>query len=325
MKIHLKLPAAFLVLAVAGCGASAANGPRSAPTAVTGLNHIHSIVVMAGNPNELYMGTHYHLYKTVNGGRTFSRLSSLMMFSLALNPTHATTFYAVSAQKGFVKSVDGGHKWSQVTPKIPFGTVTGVVMDPATGRVLAYGSGIFIGGRGAPGWSHVLVNQTVSNVAVGSSGDAYAATANGLFVSHDYGSHWTSVKLAAGQPVVQVTATGPVAYAALPLSVIKTSNAGKSWSTLHDAPQGIEFLGVSASNPKEVFGEVTGVGIVASYNGGSTWRDASNGIKYKDFNASTVRVAPSDAKIVYTGSWGLHFYRSTDAGRHWRQIAYLAR
>ena len=73
----------------------------------------------------------------------------------------------------------------------------------------------------------------------------------------------------------------------------------------------------------EVFAEVAQKGFVASHDGGITWHPANNGIHDRNFSASTIRVAPSAPNVVYTGSWGVHFYASRDAGRHWTQTAAL--
>jgi photosystem II stability/assembly factor-like uncharacterized protein len=195
-------------------------------------------------------------------------------------------------------------------------------MDPATHVVLAYGAGIYRSIDGSH-WTRLLARQSVASVAIGSGGAGYAATANGLFVSHDDGLHWSSVGIEANQPVIQVAAAGAAAYAVTPIALIKTADGGRSWRQLGSAPTGIEFVGVSPSDPNEILAEVAGSGFRASYDGGLTWRNANRGIHDRDFNASTVRIAPSSPNVVYTGAWGLHFYASHDGGRHWTQTATL--
>jgi photosystem II stability/assembly factor-like uncharacterized protein len=131
------------------------------------------------------------------------------------------------------------------------------------------------------------------------------------------------VGIEANQPVIQVAAAGAAAYAVTPIALIKTADGGRSWRQLGSAPTGIEFVGVSPSDPNEILAEVAGSGFRASYDGGITWRNANRGIHDRDFNASTVRIAPSSPNVVYTGAWGLHFYASHDGGRHWTQTATL--
>jgi len=320
----------FLLLGIsivaAGCGAS--NSGTSSPTSVAvstnAQNHLHTIVIMPNNPNVLYMGAHYHLYKSSDGGVKWRPLASQMMLSMVLDPAHPSTLYAVSLQRGLIKTTDGGGHWNPSASGISRGAATGVAFDPATRAVLAYGDGIYRSTDGGAHWTRVLKGQSIANIAMGSGGTAYAATGNGLYVSQG-GVHWKSVASIGNQPIVQVVASGSVAYVATPISLLKSADGGRTWKTLSKAPTGIEFLGVSPSNPNEVIGEVAGQGFRASHDGGATWSAANSGIHDRDFNASTVRIAPSSPQVVYTGAWGLHFYASHDGGRHWAETATLLR
>ena len=320
-------------LVLSGCGASqsGSSNPTSVPTRTSsstlalGQNHVHTIVIMPHNPNVIYMGAHYHLYKSSDGGVKWRPLVNQMMLSMALDPAHPSTLYAVSSKRGLLKTTDGGVHWRPSAAGIPVGRVTGVAVDSNSRAVFAYGLGIYRSVDGGVHWSNVLAGQSITNVAVGSTRTDYAAAGNGLFVSHDGGVHWKSVASVGNQPVIQVVASGSVAYAAAPIALLKSTNNGRTWSPLGNAPAGIEFLGLSPSNPREVIAEVAGKGFVASHDGGATWRPANSGIHDRNFNASTVRVAPSAARIVYTGSWGLHFYASHDGAQHWTETATLIR
>jgi photosystem II stability/assembly factor-like uncharacterized protein len=319
MRSIFLLPLAAIVLA--GCGGSSSSAP---PTAVPALNHVHAIAILPNDPGALYMGSHYHLYKTANGGKSWTPLSKQMMLSLALDTRRPTTLFAASLQRGLVRSTDGGKHWTPAAPGIPKGNITGVVMDPASQVVFAYGAGVY---RSADGtrWKRSLASQSVHSVAVGTGGSVYTATDNGLFVSRNDGLHWSAIAVTANEPVVQVAAAGSTGYAVTPVSILKTTDGGRAWHRLGSAPTGVEFIGISPSDPREIFAEVGGSGFKASYDGGLTWHNANSGIHDRDFNAATIRVAPSSPNIVYTGAWGLHFYASHDAGHHWTQTATLTR
>lgn len=314
------LLAASFVLA--GCGSGSAAGTPTSTPAGLAVNHAHSIVVMPGKPKGVLMGAHYYLYRSADGGKTWHRLVQQMVLSMALDPAHPSTIYAVSLQKGLEKSVDGGAHWSPLAAGIPKGHVTGVAFVPADGAVLAYGVGIYRGTGGGAHWSNVLAKQSIYSVAV-SGATAYAAAANGLYVSHDAGLHWNIVAAIGNQPVVQVAAAGPVAYAVAAVSLMKSTDRGQTWHPLNSAPAGLEFLGVSPTAPQEVFGEIGAQGFVVSRDGGHTWHKANRGITDRNFNASVVRVSPSSPNVVYTAAWGLHFYASTNGGRQWTRTATL--
>jgi photosystem II stability/assembly factor-like uncharacterized protein len=322
MRFSLILILAAFVLAGCGGSSSASSAPTSTPAALA-VNHAHSIVVMPDNPNDVLMGAHYRLYKSTDGGKSWHPLVKQMVLSMVLDPARPTTIYAVSLQKGLEKSTDGGAHWTPMGVGISKGHLTGVAFLPASHVLLAYGVGIYRSTNGGSQWSKVLAKQSIYSIAAGAAGTAYAASSNGLFVSHDAGLHWKSVSSIGNQPVVQAAASGTVAYAIAAIALMKSTNNGQTWKALTKAPAGIEFLGVSPTNPNEVFGEIGAQGFVVSRDGGVTWHKADQGIRDRNFNASVVRVSPSSPNVVYTAAWGLHFYASKDGGQHWTRTSTL--
>lgn len=322
----------LLGLTLTGCGGSPSAASRSTPTAAAssnpliapgGLNHLHSIVVMPHSSSTLVAGSHYRLMRSHDGGVHWTTLSTQMMLSLAMDPRHPATLYAVSSQRGLQKSTDSGAHWVAPAGKLPTGQIIGVAYDGPAHAVLAFGNGLYRSVNGGKTFTHLLGHQSIEGIATAPDGADYAATGSGLLVSRDGGSHWKSVASIGNQPIIQVAAAQTTAYAVSPVGLFKSSNNGQTWQMLPRAPTGIEFIGVAPSDPNEVFGEIGNQGFVASYNGGATWHKANQGIKDRDFNASTIRVAPSSPNVVYTGAWGLHIYASHDGGRHWTEVASL--
>lgn len=323
MRFWKLIPLPILVI-LAGCGSAASSNSTPTPSSLA-LNHVHSIVIAPHNANALYMGTHYHLYKSVNGGKTWQSLTHLMMLSMAMDPAHQSTLYAVSNSRGFLKTTDAGKRWEAPGPGLPTGSITGVAVNPVTGTVLAYGVGMYRSTDRAAHWTRVLKGQSLRSVTVSTDGMGYAGSDAGIYVSHDDGRTWTLARNGANQPIINIVAAQHVAYAAGGVTVLRTSNDGRTWQALFKAPIGVEFLGVSPTNPNEVFGEVGSQGLYASYDGGKTWQAANNGIPDRDFNASTIKVASASPNVVYTGSWGLHVYVSHTGGHHWTRVATLLR
>jgi photosystem II stability/assembly factor-like uncharacterized protein len=312
-----------MAVAIAGCGgnSSASSAPTSTPAALA-VNHAHSILVMPGNARDVLMGAHYRLYKSTDGGKSWHPLVNQMVLSMVLDPAHPSTIYAVSLQKGLEKSIDGGMHWARLAPGISQGHLTGVAFLPASHVVLAYGVGIYRSATGGAHWSNVLAKQSIYNIAAGAGSTAYAASSNGLYVSHDGGLHWKFASSIGNQPVIQAATSGTVAYAIAAVALMKSTDDGRTWKPLSKAPA-VEFLGVSPTNPNEVFGEIGAQGFVVSRDGGATWHRADRGITDRNFNASVVRVAPSSPNVVYTAAWGLHFYASQDGGQHWTRTSTL--
>jgi photosystem II stability/assembly factor-like uncharacterized protein len=319
-SIVLILVAAF---AIAGCGgSSSASSAHTSTPATLAVNHAHSILVMPSNADDVLMGAHYRLYKSTNGGKSWHPLVNQMVLSMVLDPARPSTIYAVSLQKGLEKSIDGGVHWTPLGVGISKGHLTGVAFVPTSHVVLAYGVGIYRSATGGAQWSSVLAKQSIYSIAVGADGTAYAASSNGLYVSHDAGLHWKIVSSIGNQPVVQAAASGNVAYAIAAVALMKSTDDGRTWKPLANAPA-VEFIGVSPTNPNEVFGEIGAQGFVMSRDGGITWRKADQGITDRNFNASVVRISPSSPNVVYTAAWGLHFYASKDGGQHWTRKSTL--
>jgi photosystem II stability/assembly factor-like uncharacterized protein len=319
----------ILILALA-VAASAAywgiGGALASSTTPGGPNHIHSIAILPGNPNVLYIGSHYRLYKSTDGGKTWKPLLAQMFLSLAIDASHPNTMYGVSLTGGFQKSTDGGTHWTAPHSRPALGSVTGVLYDASTRTILAYGAGIYRSTDGGSHWSSTLKAQSFTSMAAGSGKALYAASDAGLYVSSDDGAHWKTVLVIGSQPVIQVAAAGSVAYVVAPIALFKTTNDGKSWTTVATAPLGLEFIGVAPSDPNEVIGEIStqhGGRFYVTRDGGRSWRSANSGIHDTDFNASTIRVAPSSPNVAYTGAWGLHMYATHDGGRHWVETASL--
>src|SRR5947209_3381768 len=156
----------LLLLALAGCGSSPASSPPSAGSSSnpgsananmspTARNHVHAIVIMPNDPNTLYLGAHFHLYRSTNGGKSFTPLASQMMLVMAQDVTHPATLYAVSLQHGFVRSTDGGKHWSRTGAGIPANRVTGVAVDSSGRIALAYGAGMYRSADSGATWKSV--------------------------------------------------------------------------------------------------------------------------------------------------------------------------
>ncbi|GAC1467479.1 MAG: hypothetical protein PVSMB7_14160 [Chloroflexota bacterium] len=317
MRLRVAL-VTIVVLGLAGCGSQ---GDGGAPER---QNFVHSIVILPGNHEALYLGTRYRLYVSRDGGATWRSLLNHAITSMAVDSHHPSTMYAVSLKVGVLKTVDGGRHWRPCAHTLKGGLVRAVVLNSATGTVLASGAGIYRSADAGMHWSSVLPNRPIANITIGAENSDYASSlVDGMYISHDDGRRWTHVRGIGNQPVIQVLASKTSVYAVTGLGVYRSRDAGSTWTLLASAPPGVEFLGVSQADPNEVFGEIGGHGFVVSRDGGATWRTASQGLHDKNFTGSAIEISPSSPKVVYTGSWGLAFYASHDGGRHWVKRANL--
>lgn len=279
--------AAMVVVAAGGAFLIArqqARGPNEAvapPT--TGLPRTpdyHALSVDPTDPSTLLLGTHVGIYKSGDGGQswTFFRLegSDAMNFARPLGQTVWTAGHDVLA-----KSSDGGQTWTDVRPSgLPSLDIHGFAVDPIDpNRLYAAVAGEGLYGSTDGGASFRLLSKDVGpgvfGLAVASKGRILAADPEeGVFASDDGGRSWDS---ATRERTVGVAV-----------------NPGDAETIL------------AAGQP----------GILLSRDGGKTWRTV---LSLAD-GAGPVAWAPSEPTIAYAVGFDRKLYRTTDGGASWQPV-----
>lgn len=114
MKILLLL--FFLAVSIAACN-------RSDPIVLIQLH--------PKNPDIIYVATNDYIYKTRDGGQTWTNLSQGMSHSrviaMAIDPAYHATVYAGTKGDAVYKSHDGGQRWASMRSGLDDATITSVV------------------------------------------------------------------------------------------------------------------------------------------------------------------------------------------------------
>ena len=179
-------------------------------------------------PTTLYAGTSDGVFKTTDGGASWSPASTgltcgappctVSVSALALDPTTPTTLYAgtqgvsgsgtgtVVPVSGVFKSTDGGGSWSSVSTGLPpYGPfVTALALDPTTPTTLyagTNGGGVFKTTDGGASWSPVNTGLPLTLVTIVTAfafdpttpTTLYAGTVfnSGVFKTIDGGGSWS--------------------------------------------------------------------------------------------------------------------------------------
>ncbi len=248
------------------------------------------------------------------------------------------TFYIGFDNGGVWRSTDYGSTWQPLFDDQPTGSIGAIAVAPSNPDViyvgsgagiirpdLATGDGVYKSVDAGKSWTHLGLRDSrmIANIAVDSRnpdrlfvavlGHPYGPNAErGIFRSTDGGLTFQKVlykdEYTSGNDVALDPSNPDVVYAGL-------------WRQQQSFREGAEFGG-------------TGGGVYKSTDGGTTWRQLTDGLP--PVIEANLAVAPSDPGVVYamvagapptqssvpagptTGVVG--FYRSTDGGEHWQAI-----
>ncbi len=234
------------------------------------------------------------------------------------------TLYVGSAGGGLWKSNDGGTTFKPVFDQYPQ-SVGAVAVDPSKPGTVWVGTG------------ETWVRNSVS---VGA----------GVYKSSDGGDHWEQVGLKdseriakilvhpAQSDVVYACATGHLWDANDERGVYQTTDGGKTWTRILfvNRDTGCSDLALDPRNPQVLYAGMwqfrrsadffssggPGSGLYQSADGGTTWRQLTNGLPGGEKGRIAVAVAPSKPSVVYAvvEAKQTALYRSDDAGETWREM-----
>jgi len=248
--------------------------------------------------------------------------------SAAGHPSQPFTFYIGVCNGGVWKTTDAGRTWTPIFDSQPTGSIGSLVVAPSDPNVLYVGSGE---GLGRP------------DLSVG----------DGVYKSTDAGKTWTHLGLRDGQQIPNI-AVDPananrlfVAVAGHPYGpneergIFRSTDGGQSFEKVlfKDVNIGGNDVDIDPSNPSVVFATLweerqgpwenaqwrgTGGGIYKSTDGGTRWRQLTNGLPGNGaITQANIAIAPSNPKRVYAAiavNAATSFYRSDDSGETWTPI-----
>lgn len=230
--LALAITAGIVYAATRGGEASSEGG--QAPAALPDTPDYHSLLVAPTDANSLVLGTHYGLYRSADGGRTWEEASLAGQDAMNLARAEQGVVWA-AGHNVLAKSEDGGQSWQDVRPDgLPGLDVHGFAVDPRDPQTL------------------------------------YAAIAGqGLFRSNDGGLRFGPVSREVGPGVMAlaVTPDGRILAGEMQQGLMVSADAGKTWKRTLDA--GLMGVAVNPKDPRRIL--ATGPGILLSRNGGKTW------------------------------------------------------
>lgn len=300
---------------------------------------VTQIVVDSTNPTVVYAGTNQGVYRSVDGGETWSAANGglggygdLVISGLAIDPVDPKVLIIGTWGYGLLKSTDSGATWTRLAdPLRPTQLSTdsdGVLLPP---EVVAGGpSNLFH--PDAPSrneisapitWARTAVRRVTINPSNRNDIFACVDDGNGLYHSTTGGTSWTKIALGTGSARTYTFApsNNNVRYASFGTwetsgGFYRTTNGGSAWS-----PMGVGTINntvvaaaIHPTNANIVVVGTSGGGLFRTSDGGENWSPVNTGVS--DTSIFSVAFSKSSPSIVYAGGYSW-IYRSVDGGITW--------
>lgn len=321
---------------------------------LTGCNRSDPIVVIQlhpKNPDIIYVATNDYIYKTRDGGQTWTNLSKGMSHSrviaMAVDPAYPATVYAGTKGDAVYKSYDGGQRWVSQRSGLDDATISSVVnqfvFDPFDNNhiFLATTMGVFESKNAGDNWTKRMegMKEVLMVVTLGLDPTRpailYAGTSGGVYKTINEGGHWEKVNNGLVPPEMVKTSRAlnvtsihvdpfepETAYAATLSGLYKTTDGAKSWVRIGESLSDQMIIAMILDRTKKGVVYITGRdGVHRSEDGGATWKTLNKG--FATTNVRSIAQSETDPELFYAGTNGSGLYRSRDAGVTWEPMPSL--
>jgi photosystem II stability/assembly factor-like uncharacterized protein len=277
-------------------------------TEISGSVHVdhHALAFKPGDPNTILLGNDGGIYRSSNGGSTFTKVQSLPV----------TQFYEIGIDKTNPQRLYGG------------------TQDNGTNRTTTGGLGDWASIYGGDGF-YVIVDPTNPNViyAESQNGALGKSTNGGASFSGATSGISSSEKKNWSTPVIMDPNNNNVLYYGTN-RVYRTTNAASSWTAVSpDLTNGnqarlgtVATIAVAKTNSNIIMAGTDDANVWITTNNGTNWTKVSSALPYRW--VTRVAFDPTNDNIAYVTYNGLkwkdpqpHVFRTTNRGQTWQDIS----
>jgi uncharacterized repeat protein (TIGR01451 family) len=297
----------------------------------------HALAVDPSDPTIVYLGSSGSgMYRSSNGGTTFSAINSGIPTDLTINataiaPSNHDVYYATVSGVGFFRSDDAGYTWQEQSTS--YGTVNAsnyILVDPTDEDVLYAGlETVYKSTDGGATWdiSHdpagdqffqgaAIDPGNPDHVFVGDSGAFVYQTFNGGSIWNDIATYSTSGFIY--KTLFDESNTDNV-YSATYSHLFKSTDNGVSWSEITNGLTGpddeqLDALAIDPTLPSRLFVGSRADHVLISTDSGDSWTPTAYDSPAGGDTPQALIVAPSGILYAFsTYGW----QKSTDHGDTW--------
>ena len=270
-------------------------------------SRVFGLTVHPNEPRTLYAGANDGVYKSTDGGTSFTRLESPMndldVWRIAVDPADPDTIFAGTRPAALYRSTDGGRSWRKLAaeiaescPNVRVPRVTALTVDPSDHRTVWAGlevDGVLRSRDGGDSWTRIptsgIPDPDIHDIAVTVNGSTtvLTSTPREIFASNDRGESWYPLMVGgqfrlnycrhlaqkADDPATLFVATGNGA-AGDRGAIQRSTNGGRSWqaAALPDEPNSpIWAFATHAADPGRIIACSHYGEVYATGNAGDSW------------------------------------------------------
>lgn len=270
-------------------------------------SRVFGLTVHPTESRTVFAGANDGIYKSTDGGATFSHLDTPMneldVWRIAIDPVDPAIIYAGTRPAALYRSKDGGRNWHKMPaeiaescPNVRIPRVTALTVDPSDHRVVWAGlevDGVLRSSDGGDTWQRIstagIPDPDIHDIAVTVNGSttALVSTPREIFASTDRGQSWYPLMVGeqfklgycrhlaqkADDAATLFVATGNGA-AGDKGAIQRSTNGGKSWqvAALPDEPNSpIWNFATHAADPGLIIACSHYGEIYASRDAGDRW------------------------------------------------------
>jgi hypothetical protein len=292
----------------------------------------HDLAFKPGDPNTIITVTDGGLFKSTNGGDTWSSLNNGLVtcqFYTAGNSLQSSDLIYGGAQDNGSQRYSGS-TWSSLLGgdggacNVDFGNANTIYAEMARGAHYKSTNGgtsfatIQSGITGSGAWVTPVV------MAPDDASVLYTGT-NQVYRTSNGGTNWSVISPAFGNDYISSIAVAPSNPSILCATwgsdgvVARTVNGGTNWSNISTGlPAGfITRIAIDPADPNTMYVTYSGYGISHVWkttNGGASWSSFSTGLL--DVPCNAIVIDPLNSSNLYLGT-DLGVYASTNGGTSW--------
>jgi photosystem II stability/assembly factor-like uncharacterized protein len=316
---------------------------RSIHTGLIDDSDIFSIRVDLSRPQVILASACSGIYRSDNAGQVWTKMQGIpgthrRTHIIAQDPRSSNAIF-VGTTLGLLKSADGGKTWRHLTAE----QINWMVFDPVDPRTLYLATehaGIWKSADSGEtfrpvnqGFANHRLSQMTSDGRRLYTSSAYEGLYGGVFVSDDGGAGWSlraNEAALAGRNLNSLTAapgTDGLLFAASEDAVLKSADAGKTWSPLPVQPSAaasasrsgrlrVHSLQAVRANKLLLLFAGTDGGVFRSANAGASWEQ----VKSAGLTGVPVLAiyAPPDGASRLAAQTRTALFVSRDTGRTWQ-------